>query len=41
MHDKEALQVVYEDLVEQFNALKDEHVRLSRSPHSPTADLAD
>ncbi|GJN87749.1 hypothetical protein Rhopal_000704-T1 [Rhodotorula paludigena] len=25
MHDKEALQVVYEDLVEQFNALKDEH----------------
>lgn len=27
MHDKEALQVVYEDLVEQFNLLKDEHVR--------------
>ncbi|TNY24172.1 hook-related protein family [Rhodotorula diobovata] len=25
MHDKEALQFVYEDLVEQFNALKDEH----------------
>ncbi|GAA6040131.1 hypothetical protein JCM8097_002041 [Rhodosporidiobolus ruineniae] len=25
MHDKEALQVVYEDLVEQFNSLKDEH----------------
>ncbi|BGP45203.1 hypothetical protein JCM10450v2_001020 [Rhodotorula kratochvilovae] len=25
MHDKAALQVVYEDLVEQFNALKDEH----------------
>ncbi|GAA5841236.1 hypothetical protein JCM3766R1_001709 [Sporobolomyces carnicolor] len=25
MHDKEALQVVYEDLVEQFNSLKEEH----------------
>ncbi|GAA5840875.1 hypothetical protein JCM11251_007628 [Rhodosporidiobolus azoricus] len=25
MHDKEALQVIYEDLLEQFNALKDEH----------------
>lgn len=31
MHDKEALQFVYEDLVEQFNALKDEHVRFRRS----------
>jgi len=28
MHDKEALQVVYEDLVEQHNTLKEEHVRL-------------
>jgi hypothetical protein len=27
MHDKEALQVVYEDLVEQYNSLKEEHVR--------------
>ena len=26
MHDKEALQVIYEDLVEQHNALKEEHV---------------
>ncbi|GAA5909448.1 hypothetical protein JCM6882_002647 [Rhodosporidiobolus microsporus] len=25
MHDKEALQVIYEDLLEQFNSLKDEH----------------
>lgn len=27
MHDKEALQVKYEDLLEQFNSLKDQHVR--------------
>lgn len=27
MHDKEALQVIYEDLLEQYNSLKDEHVR--------------
>lgn len=28
MHDKEALQVMYEDLLEQFNSLKDQHVRV-------------
>ncbi|GAA5856523.1 hypothetical protein JCM8547_008784 [Rhodosporidiobolus lusitaniae] len=37
MHDKEALQVVYEDLVEQFNALKEEHEEaLSRAEAAET-----
>lgn len=35
MHDKEALQVMYEDLLEQFNSLKDQHVRSPPSHSSP------
>lgn len=35
MHDKEALQVMYEDLLEQFNSLKDQHVRSPPYHSSP------
>ncbi|EMS23422.1 protein-nucleus import-related protein [Rhodotorula toruloides NP11] len=44
MHDKEALQVMYEDLLEQFNSLKDQHEETLSNlamTESKAAELAD
>ncbi|KAK4333566.1 HOOK protein-domain containing protein [Rhodotorula toruloides] len=44
MHDKEALQVMYEDLLEQFNSLKDQHEEMLSNlatTESKAAELTD
>lgn len=33
MHDKAALQILYDELAAQFSSLKDEHVRVASFPH--------